>query len=172
MTALPLFDWRQLGATLFASLFGSSVGAAFALRKHAREQWWDRKAAAYASILDSLHDIQRNADYYVGQYEGGAQFVDENPEITEAFHAANVKLDRATAQAEFLLSTQAASVLHDMREAVLGMDPNFDPPEEAAAWSEITSRYTARVIAAARIDLGVKNRWELRFRLRKLLRLK
>lgn len=172
MIEIPSFDLGQALATLVVTLVGSVVGADLALRKHRREQWWDRKAAAYISVLDAMHHIQRRADYLVREYGDGQQVIKENAAIEEAAQRASIELDRVTSQATFLLSREAANDLVQMEQEVFAMFPDLLPPELAEIWAKIVRRHTDRFIVSAKRDLEVEGRLELGFRTRNWLRQK
>jgi hypothetical protein len=161
--------WQQPALGLVVTLLGSWAGVNLGLRKYRREKWWERKATAYVSILDAMFNIKRNADYYVRQYESETQTPEIDAELQDLAHKGNLELDRAIALGTFLLSRETAQLLQNAQNEILSMSPHLIPPEEADAWSEISGRYAAQLVTAAKADLGVTSGLEIRYRLQRLL---
>ena len=51
-----------IGMSLVVAIISAYLTARFALRRFYSEKWWERRAAAYTSIIESTHHVREHAD--------------------------------------------------------------------------------------------------------------
>ena len=115
--------------------FITTVGAAFfsarwAVRRAFEERWWARKEQAYSEIIEALHDLLRysafEADNYLRGYRGNHP---KEKEFADRYSEAYWKVQKMTDIGPFVISEDAALILHKLRELPT-LDFNNDDPVE------------------------------------------
>jgi hypothetical protein len=156
--------YESVVAVLAAGLLAAVVAAAAQLytvrfRRFARERWWERKADAYARIVESLTGL---VYYYEiqGEVAIGKELSDErHADLAKQWRDGHLELKRATAAGLFLISPAAEAALTTMwREHDEHHRTAEDWLDEVEADYATTRTCLKAVVTAAQRDLGVDER--------------
>ncbi len=117
---------------LIVAVVTSIVTVRLALRRFYSEKWWERKANAYAAIMESMHHVREHADTHLA-FETRAQL----PMPTEGEEKLKRELEEAIADlrkhrdvGSFLISDEAVAVLNALfqefdKSAEIGRERTF-----------------------------------------------
>lgn len=135
----------------------ATVVAAYNGRFHrfARERWWERKADAYARIIEALSDLVFYHETHLDAAETGRTLSEEHRADIEKFWGrGHAEVKRAAAVGAFLISSEAEAALQKFQK---GSGESIHPNN----WygliedSYVVTRDALRaVVAAAKEDLG------------------
>lgn len=148
-------DWLKLllqsnvVAAIIVGLFGL-LTLKMGIAKFASEKWWERKAAAYASVIDGLHGVHKASLAYADAYDHGQELDDEySEELVEGSVAGYAEMQRGENIGAFLMTKRTASILRQLR---------IDLEEQGMPFGE-THRKRAGILGAAiaAIMLEAKN---------------
>ncbi len=120
----------QFVLAAFTAVIASFVTAKFALRRFYSEKWWEKKAEAYAAILEALHHMKRSFDEDYEAEEAGRQVPEaRKKELQEKYHKADDELKKRTDIGQFVLSDEAVAELSSFQKA-------YDKASEAESWPQ------------------------------------
>jgi hypothetical protein len=103
----------------------AGIGVRFALSRFRSERTWERKAASYSEIFDSLYHVQKYAKMELRRIEEGAQFDDSYAK--ELGHQASLAYDairKAAIKGTFVVGEAAAKMLNEIVDAF--DEPNYN----------------------------------------------
>ena len=134
-----------------------------ARKRFISERWWDRKADAYARILEALVQMQRIHDAYWEESAHVASLSDERKmELSAAWKAAWPQVDNAIRLGAFVISQEAHAALSKLQTATRDVDPanSFGIIDAELAATSVCIREVREI---GRRDLQVDARWRRSF---------
>jgi hypothetical protein len=115
-------DWIKLilqsnvVAAIIVGIFGIFT-LKMGIAKYASEKWWERRASAYASVMDGLHAVYKSSSVHAEASETHQEIDDDySEELSQASMAGYAELQRGETIGAFLMSKRAASILRDLRQ--------------------------------------------------------
>ena len=164
-------DWvmqvMQLAIGVIIAVVSAIVATTLAFRRFKDEQWWERKASAYANAIEALHHLKRSLQEELTCLNRQKFHINLDgllPYLEARFGKQLDGVHRAVDTAPFLLSEGAASDLDDFLVALARAETdNSDPvsPEwdsKARDALRATERCLQQMINRGRDDLGIKRR--------------
>ena len=131
-------------------------GAHFALRKFKRERWWERKAEAYTSLIESLHNMRWPSSIH---FEAGIEHRDVpeeySQELWDDFKKARKQVWKITESSSFLISPKIYPVIQEMERGLSSAnnaDSWFEHLDEQGAAIDTCLK---KVKAIGSKDLGI-----------------
>lgn len=126
------------------------------IRQFRVEQWWSRKADAYTSIIEGMHDMKRLDEAYLQEYRRGSPMPKERQdELANKAQQGYQIMRRAIDARGFLLCHEAITVLE-------ALDADLDRAHGAVAYYEgwemgehAIGKCLAVLPGIAKKDLGV-----------------
>jgi ribosomal protein L11 methylase PrmA len=155
-------DWiKYYFAPAFVGVASALFTTFLARKSFISERWWDRKADAYARILEALVEIHRYHEAYYEDLTWEKQLSDERrDELTKIWKTAWREVDNAIRLGAFVISQEAHTALAKLQTATRGVDPQdffgIVDAEYAA-----TSECIKQMREIGRTDLQVDARWSL-----------
>jgi hypothetical protein len=144
-----------------SSLFTTLLTTFLARKLFISERWWDRKADAYARILDALVEIERYHEAYWNDLAHQAELSDERKaELRKIWKTAWREVDNAIRLGAFVLSQEAHAALAKLQVATRGVDPQ-DFFGTVDAEFAATTECIKQMREIGRTDLQVDVRWSL-----------
>lgn len=155
-------DWIE---HYFALAFVGVVSALFttflARKSFISERWWDRKADAYARILEALVEMHRYYDAHYDDLTWETPLSEERKaELTTALKTAWREVDNAIRLGAFVISEEAHTALAKLQTATRGVDPQ-DFFGIVDAEFAATSQCIKQMREIGRTDLQVEPRWSV-----------
>lgn len=137
----------SLGSSLLVGIGTALITTRLALRRFHSEKWWERKTAAYAAIIESMHHIREHADT-LGEVElRDRKLAPERKELLDRnLREAIGDLRKHRDIGSFVISEQAINVL----------DGLFGELEKAAAHLDQGSLFEYFDERAAALDRALK----------------
>jgi hypothetical protein len=151
----PLLNSPVLAAfvgALVAGLFGA--GAVWlGLRRFRSEKWWERKATAYASVIEALHVLEDVEDEEIDAIEKAVQLPMERLEkLRQKSIAAREETRKYANLSGFVVTDETAKILDEMTRALeipqRSTQSNHDYLERR--WAAVTGALAAVKIEARR----------------------
>lgn len=126
-------------AALVAGIFGL-LAVWLGLRRYRTERWWERKAAAYAAIIEALHTIEDTYDERIQALKKSVTLPIERIEkLRVAERDAHAEIRKYANQEGFLITKKAAEQLDDLSSFLGTEKPTNDT---------VDKYYNDRAIAA------------------------
>lgn len=147
----------DLLSSLAVGLTAAYAAVQFALRRFYSERWWERKAEAYAAILNALAQLKRYTVLLAAEERDGEVFAPSYKKTLETKHMeAFHEVERQTAVGDFLISSGAAAAL-----AALQARPDFGSYDGPPLFylegeAEALGKTIAQVRQEAKHDLKVQ----------------
>jgi ribosomal protein L11 methylase PrmA len=159
-------DWIEHYFELAVVGVVSSLFTTFLARKSfISERWWDRKADAYARILEALVEMERYHEAYWNDLAQQAELSDERKaELRSIWKTAWREVDNAIRLGAFVISQEAHAALAKLQAATRGLDPQ-DFFGRVDAQFAATTECIKQMREIGRRDLQVDARWSLWSRL-------
>lgn len=122
----------SLASALIVAVVTSLLTVRLALGRFYSEKWWERKAAAYAAIIESMHYVREHADSHLAHEERG-----RIPMPPEGKEKLMLELQNAMASLRkhrdvggFLISDRATAALNELfleldKSANIGLQRTF-----------------------------------------------
>lgn len=140
------------------ALSGAFLAAYLSARRFRSEKWWERKAAAYAELVEALHQMKwPSSEHIDAEIEGRQVPENERQEYWEQFKVARRNVWRIADSSSFLVSPRVL-------EAVQAMEREIGKASNAESWFEAQDvEYSAvqtclnAVKELGRAELGIKN---------------
>ncbi len=90
----------------------SWITVQLSLRRFRTERWWDRKADAYARLIEALHNSKAFADSHLeAEYRGHEIPKDKVQELLQRSHQAHEEIQKVIDTGSFILSAEALARL-------------------------------------------------------------
>jgi hypothetical protein len=138
-----------LSSPVIATLIGGCFGVFavwLALWRYKSERWWERKAAAYAGIVEALHIIEDVYNERIQAIEKSVQLpIERVDKIRIAERDAHAEIRKYASLGGFVITPRAAAALGDLTE-VLSQSPR----------ETLDKYYNDRAMAAAAAIDAVK----------------
>lgn len=160
---------RQIGVGILVGAASALLTARVALRKYRSEKWWQRKADAYAQILQALHIMKRGLEEDLRDMKSHPTPYDtpERKESFARFRQAQGRIHEAVDTGSFLLSDEARIAIEKLvsdldnaaelsTEHVLGMGKYTIPEEATERELDAIRACLDRLPELAKRDLAVK----------------
>lgn len=143
-------------AAIFIAAVSSWITVQLSLGKFRHEKWWERKADAYANVIEALHYSKQFAEeHFEADIEGRKISSDKDAELRANAKKANAEISRVASIVAFLLHDKAIN-----RLALLAREEN--EASNTADWWEYldrdlraTSSCLDDIIKIAKADLKV-----------------
>lgn len=144
--------------TLLVAVATSWVTVRLSLNRFRSERWWERKADAYAKVIEALHHAKEFPDRHLeAEYEGREVSKEADRELRTRSKEANAEVRRVANVEAFLLSDEAMARLRRFQEEEAKAG-------KATTWYEYLDGDWAAVnsclkdlIEIAKVDLKVKS---------------
>ena len=112
-------DWLTslfgLGTAIVVALVTATVTVRLALKRFYAEKWWERKSAAYASIIEALHHVRNHADTNLAFAMRGKDVPEQGDrELTEKLQGAMAELRKQLDVGDFVLSEEAVGIMNTL----------------------------------------------------------
>lgn len=102
---------------IVSAIIASYLAANWSLRKFYSEKWWERKERAYTEIIDALYDLLQYCEIQKEDYGRGTGYSDVTvKELEERYSQAFWKIKKATDIGAFVVSSEAESILKELRD--------------------------------------------------------
>lgn len=102
---------------IVSAIIASYLAANWSLRKFYSEKWWERKERAYTEIIDALYDLLQYCEIQKEDYGRGTGYSDVKvKELEERYSQAFWKIKKATDIGAFVVSSEAESILKELRD--------------------------------------------------------
>jgi hypothetical protein len=131
---MTIEDWAKLilqsnvVAAVIVGLFGL-LTLKLGIAKFASEKWWERKAAAYASVIEGLHSMYDCSRDFREAFEKNRELDDEYAEkIIAASVAGYAEIRRGENIGSFLMTKRAGKILSAVRRNI--DDANSELPNQ------------------------------------------
>lgn len=90
----------------------SWITVQLSLRRFRTERWWDRKADAYARLIEALHNSKAFAESHLEAEYRGREIPEEKvQELLQQSHQAHKEIQKAIDTGSFILSAEALARL-------------------------------------------------------------
>jgi hypothetical protein len=99
--------------SLIAGITAAFVTQFFTFRRFQSERWWDRKADAYAKIIEALH---RATEHYRTLQIYEEHNAEAPREVIDAAKGSFSEIYRQTAIGAYVISDEAANMLQDLQK--------------------------------------------------------
>ena len=97
-------------AAIFIAAVSSWITVYLSLRKFRSEKWWERKADAYANVIEALHNSKEFSDQHLHAREKGCEISsDQDSELRAKSKAGHAEIRRVANIGAFLLSLKPTS---------------------------------------------------------------
>ncbi len=157
MGSIFTVDNFKLASSIVSPFLAAYLASHWALKKHYKEKWWERKEIAYKDIIDSLYDLLQYCEIEKEDYEHRSTIqIDKFNELQGKYNNAYWNIKKNTIIAEYLVSKDAAAALKILQNREkLKWDEN--PP-----WEIFEAEYNAyqkalmEIIRTSNIDLKKK----------------
>ncbi|RJQ78931.1 MAG: hypothetical protein C4519_11310 [Desulfobacteraceae bacterium] len=113
---------------LITTVTATFFTARWAVNRAFQERWWARKEQVYSEIIEALHDLLRYSSFEANQYRNN--YRGEHPkekEFAARYSEAYWKVQKMTDLGPFVISEEAAEILHRLRERPK-LDFEYDDP--------------------------------------------
>lgn len=153
----------EIEAVKLVAQIAISAGAAFlaaklAAKRFREDKWWEKKMAAYAELVEALHEMKwPPSEHFDAAIEGRDISEDESRALWNEFKAGRRKVWRLAEGSSFLISPT-------VMEAVREMEAELADARSAHTWEEhLDNQYGAVENCLKKIkelgaeELGVKN---------------
>jgi hypothetical protein len=117
-------DWAKLilqsnvVAAVVVGLFGL-LTLKLGIAKFASEKWWERKAAAYASVIDGLHAMYNTSHAHHDAFQTKQEIDEEySAELSNASVSGYAEMQRGENIGAFVMTKRAASILKQLRHDI------------------------------------------------------
>ncbi len=146
----------SLIVSVATGLITALVSVRLALRRFRSEKWWERKAAAYSEIFESLYHVKTYAEHLLQKIEEGVRFSEERmAELGRSSKEGRDGIRRAAVIGTFLMSEEAAARLSKLVSDLDDPKYGLDLPEEVAADRDLVVAAIEELRPIAKRDLSV-----------------
>ena len=140
------------------SICGAFLAAHLAMKKFRSEKWWEKKAAAYAELVEALHTMKWPVGEHLdAEIESKDISQEESNRMWTEFRIARRNIWKIADSSTFLVSGEVST-------AVREMERDLSRARNAQSWFEhLDEQYAAvnkcleRIKEIAKVDLGISN---------------
>jgi|HubBroStandDraft_6_1064221.scaffolds.fasta_scaffold666551_2 hypothetical protein len=152
--------WGNI-VTAIAAVVAVVIANRLSYGRSNKEKLWDLRRQAYGLILSELSEVEQicdSADEYIQQDEDRYfESVDQKDNFAIAKHMEAI--NRRIADDYLILSDAFISMYGELKKEMSGDPYNDTPPEEHEKFSTAVRKYRPLLIALARGEMTVRNRW-------------
>lgn len=120
-----------LSSGLIVAVVSSLLTVRLALRRFYSEKWWERKAAAYTAIMESMHHVREHADTHLAFELNGRELpADGKDKLDRELRQAVADLRRHRDVGSLVISAEATAALNELfqeleKSAQIGHERSF-----------------------------------------------
>ena len=141
---------------ILIAVVSSWVTVQLSLRKFRIEKWWERKADAYASVIEALHNSKEFSEQHLRAGERGREISeDRDAELRVQAKAGSEEIRRVADIGAFLLSDQAMVRMAQLQKEEDEASDTMDWFEYLEGDYQAVSTCLDDIIAIAKADLKV-----------------
>lgn len=98
---------------IIVAVVSARVTVHFALKRFHSQKWWERKAEAYAAIVEALHHVRNYADTHLAFLARGERLPEAgDKELTQKLKDAMSELRKRYDIGNFVISTEAVAAMN------------------------------------------------------------
>jgi len=102
---------------IVTAILASYLATKWSLRKFYSEKWWQRKENAYIEIIDALYDLIQYCETQKEDYGSGTGYSEcKIKKFRERYNRAFWEIKKTTDIGAFVVSSQAATILKELRD--------------------------------------------------------
>ena len=141
---------------IFIAAVSSWITVQLSLRKFRREKWWERKADAYANVIEALHySKQFSEEHFEAAIKDREISPDKDAELRAEAKKANAEISRVASMGAFLLDDKAINRLALLGREEIEAGNTTDWYEYLEGDLKATSSCLDDIIKIAKADLKV-----------------
>jgi len=119
-----------LASSILVAVISAHLAVKLALKRFYSEKWWERRAQAYALIIESIHHIREHASTNLVFSQHGKELPpDGDKDLTTKLQQAIAELRKQRDIGSFVISEEAVSLLNDLFTAL-------DASTQTTIWHE------------------------------------
>jgi hypothetical protein len=143
-------------SAIFIAAVSSWITVQLSLRQFRTEKWWERKADAYAKVIETLYNSKEFSDHHLEAFGNGREVPDEvDADVRAKSKAAHAEIRRIANVGAFLLSDQAMLRLNQFRNDEKSAGNTTDWYEYLESDWKAVSSCLEDFIKIAKVDLRV-----------------
>ncbi len=127
-------------------------GAFMALRRYKHEKWWEMRANAYKTVIESLSDT---VAIYEEKNNNWEQSSIEPEKISEDLKFARERVRKHRDIGAFLFSKDAEAALTEFVDFKIDYEKVTDPSDIYGPFSQISRKCLEKIVALSKKDLAV-----------------
>ncbi len=105
----------SFGGSVVVAVLTAVLTVRLALRRFYAEKWWERKMAAYAAVIESLHHVRNHADTNLTFSMRGRDVPEEGErQLTDKLQGAMAELRKQLDIGDFVLSQEAVMSMNKL----------------------------------------------------------
>ncbi len=105
----------NLGTSLVTAVVSSIIAVKLALRRFYSEKWWEKKCAAYSSIMEAIHNVREHADTnHAFSLRGKELPAVGDEQLTKKLQEAMAELRKQRDIGSFVISKEAVLLLNEL----------------------------------------------------------
>ena len=148
----------DLASKIVLALLVAFVTVRLSIRQFASQKWWERKADAYATIIEALsHELSQA--FTIMDAEERGETHQRDAAAIERSKEAQRRIGQAAAAGSFIISEEAANDLAILRRELLGIDAH-SLYEHVSGEYEVMNKCLKALRERARLDLGLPSQRE------------
>lgn len=128
----------------------------YALKRFYSEKWWERKVAAYSSIIEALHHVRNHADTNLEFSQRGRDIPEQGDnELTEKLQDAMAELRKQWDIGNFIISDEAVEALNTLMQELDSSTRDVSWDTHLILKLEAVEKCLSSMRKIARTDLNV-----------------
>ena len=128
----------------------------YALKRFYSEKWWERKVAAYSSIIEALHHVRNYADTNIQFSQRGKNLPEEgDKQLTEKLQNAMGELRKQWDMGNFIISDKAVEALNTLMQELENSTRNVTWDTHLMLKLEAVDNCLSSMRRIARTDLNL-----------------
>jgi hypothetical protein len=141
-------------AALLVGIFGV-VTLKLGLKRFRSERWWEKKAAAYASVIEGMHAMYDGAKAWADEANSEYELSEEwNAALREANMKGWAEIRKGASIGSFIMSKNAASILSKLVRELDAQDDKLPTHDFHSVRRNILSDAILQMTVEAKNDLG------------------
>jgi hypothetical protein len=107
---------KEIILSAIVGIISAILTAKLSLRKVYSEKWWDKKEKAYTEIIEALYEIMQYFEFARDEAEQNRESSDKTIiKYQEKYSIAYWKLKKATTIGEFIILSEGARILNELK---------------------------------------------------------